>query len=605
VSSITLAPSGPEAPAARDAPVHPSSPDWTLWAVSVLSVLTALVAARHAGPVVDDSYITYRYAQNLAAGHGWAYNIGTTVHAATSPLYVLVLAGPIVIGLTPTMASNVISVLSVAVAATCTFVIVRRTGPTAAGVLAAVFVVANPWFPLYRGMETTMVIGLAAALIMTAFGPHVVRREWVVGLLAGTLLVARNDTLILVGIVGLLTLWTQRRVLWRAGLVAGGLIGTWSAIAWAWIGTPLPETLGAKIAQGRSGYWSASTMTTGWMPPIQDNGLWPWLVTLVVLAAIGTVGGLLRRDPARLVVITLVAWPAFHMLAYAVVLRVPGYYWYFGPVVFCLAALAGLGTAEVLAVAGRVNPRLVLVLATVTGVVFLALVVPRYTNGVNYEVYHRLALWIRANTEPDATVAATEIGYLGYVSERPIVDYLGLLDRVSADELARHDLQSWLYRTEPDVVVTHRPAWSLESPALAAPGFLHAYRLTAGSHGLWVFTKQAPLDPTASGSARATPLALLRGIADRGIDLDPADREALDAVIAALIQRNDLHEIALTHDGVHVDLVALLDWAAAAADADGIQMHPALQRSAFVDLAAKLRRAGSPVVPLTETLDER
>ena len=40
----------------------------------------------------DDSYITFRYSLNLAAGHGFVFNVGDPVLGTTTPLWTLVLA---------------------------------------------------------------------------------------------------------------------------------------------------------------------------------------------------------------------------------------------------------------------------------------------------------------------------------------------------------------------------------------------------------------------------------------------------------------------------------------------------------------------------------
>ena len=42
---------------------------------------------------MDDAWIYLRYARNLIEGHGWVYNIGEPVNAATSQLNTLLLAG--------------------------------------------------------------------------------------------------------------------------------------------------------------------------------------------------------------------------------------------------------------------------------------------------------------------------------------------------------------------------------------------------------------------------------------------------------------------------------------------------------------------------------
>ena len=40
----------------------------------------------------DDTYIKYRYAANIATGHGFVYNIGERVLGTTLPLFTLLLA---------------------------------------------------------------------------------------------------------------------------------------------------------------------------------------------------------------------------------------------------------------------------------------------------------------------------------------------------------------------------------------------------------------------------------------------------------------------------------------------------------------------------------
>ena len=58
-------------------------------------VLLALYAPTHNlfQNQYDDSYITYRYAVNLAQGHGLVFNVGERTDAASSFLYALILGG--------------------------------------------------------------------------------------------------------------------------------------------------------------------------------------------------------------------------------------------------------------------------------------------------------------------------------------------------------------------------------------------------------------------------------------------------------------------------------------------------------------------------------
>lgn len=70
--------------------------------VGVLSV-SIIIQAHSVGIVYDDAFITYRYAKNIAAGHGFVYNIGEKVLGTTTPLWTILLATGAVIGAKPEM----------------------------------------------------------------------------------------------------------------------------------------------------------------------------------------------------------------------------------------------------------------------------------------------------------------------------------------------------------------------------------------------------------------------------------------------------------------------------------------------------------------------
>src|SRR3954470_16170863 len=57
------------------------------------ALLAAVISARLAGKALDDFFITYRYAWNLAAGHGFTFNPGERVFGTTEPGLGLLLAG--------------------------------------------------------------------------------------------------------------------------------------------------------------------------------------------------------------------------------------------------------------------------------------------------------------------------------------------------------------------------------------------------------------------------------------------------------------------------------------------------------------------------------
>ena len=86
------------------------------------ALLAALLMAVHAwtfwgaGPL-DDDFICYRYALNLLAGDGLVFQPGELIEGFTNPLWVLLLAGALKLGIEPTFFSQVIGLLAAAVAA--------------------------------------------------------------------------------------------------------------------------------------------------------------------------------------------------------------------------------------------------------------------------------------------------------------------------------------------------------------------------------------------------------------------------------------------------------------------------------------------------------
>jgi len=89
---------------------------------TLLLVLCALLAGLHvasfrdSGPL-DDDFIHYRYARNLLAGEGLVYQPGERVEGFAAPLWILVLAAGMRLGVEPWTVSLLVSALCAALAA--------------------------------------------------------------------------------------------------------------------------------------------------------------------------------------------------------------------------------------------------------------------------------------------------------------------------------------------------------------------------------------------------------------------------------------------------------------------------------------------------------
>ncbi|HKQ57338.1 MAG TPA: hypothetical protein VJY35_05685, partial [Candidatus Eisenbacteria bacterium] len=86
------------------------TPGRVAFAVACLALLAGAWVFR--GHVVDDAYISYRYAEHVASGLGYVFNPGEPVEGASNLLWVLVLAGFHALGLHALPVSQVLGTLA-------------------------------------------------------------------------------------------------------------------------------------------------------------------------------------------------------------------------------------------------------------------------------------------------------------------------------------------------------------------------------------------------------------------------------------------------------------------------------------------------------------
>jgi hypothetical protein len=450
--------------------------------VLALLVVAALLLGMALHPLaVDDAFITYRYAQNLAAGNGFAYNVGRPILSTTAPLYALLLSIAAWLGIEPPAFANGLSAVALCVAAVILFALGTRERNPWVGALAALLFVTYPLLWLSLGLEMAVFLALALGAILAYRGG----RLYLTAALLALATLTRPDGLILTAVIAIDYAWRKwpRNVSGETGKAAGdfgrllGAAGVYAAITLpvlAWLtcqfGSPLPATLGAKVAQSELGVTGFYTDTTY----LQGLGILararlaqsPLYLLLVPAVAIG-LGVMWRRGQwVRLVV----AWGAAHLAGYTL-LGVAPYSWYYAPLVPALVCSAALGVVEsmrwvlgklgnwgvgvgMLWAAGMLAALLwsdVAMIQALDGPVPppddpVSKVLPEAKTGV----YEQAGRWLRDHTPAQALVGVTEVGIMGYYSGRPMIDFLGLLEPDVAAALGRGDLYWALLRYQPD-----------------------------------------------------------------------------------------------------------------------------------------------------------
>lgn len=389
----------------------------------------------------DDPFITYRYARQLAQGHGFVYNPGERVLSTTTPLFTLILAAGWFIWPDLPHLANLIGCFSLALGGLCLWLVARTWKQPAAGWAGLLL---YPTFPLLLqtlGSETPLYLAFCLGAIATYAGR---RYRWT-ALLAALAVLTRGDGILVALVLSLhYLLMVRNRIPWAALGIFAGITAPWFLFSWLYFGSPLPATLAAKQAQGSMAISQRFAVGLGTIAKPYMNSWAYWLEAFLVI--LGLVYLLWRARKFGIIL----TWTILYFVAYSV-LGVSRYFWYYAPLVPGWVALVGVGV-EGVAELGRTLSGVKITAPFNVNIghksVILGLLVclpfwayqSRQAHQIGTQVDSRVAIyqsigsWLRWNTPVSASVGALEIGIIGYYDDRRMVDFAGLIQ----PEVAAH-----------------------------------------------------------------------------------------------------------------------------------------------------------------------
>ncbi len=381
------------------------------------------------GPLdVDDAFITYRYAENLASGNGFVYNPGEQILGTSTPLYTLLLAAADLLGISTLTASAALNLVGSVAVVVLTMLLAQQLSESfGAALLAALYLLLQGSFMRYTmaGMETP----LYTCLILLTFWLILQERTQWAALVAALTALLRLDGVAVGGALFLADLLHHRRLRWRALLIYSLTLLPWTVFALLYFGTPIPHSMIAKQGHlktySTSRYWIWQTLFTG------RDGV---PTTLLAMLPVGLLTIFRRRSWSQGWT-TVVLWFLAYLTAYTLV-GIDYYEWYIVPLYPLLAIFVGTGLYTLWAAlsswrTAKPWPQLG---RYVGGAVLLFWLIPygqhTYVSIVSFQNYlidveeprNRAGRWIQAHTAPDATVYAGAIGHIGYYAERYIFD---------------------------------------------------------------------------------------------------------------------------------------------------------------------------------------
>lgn len=467
---------------------------------TAMVILAAVVArlgfALYTGFTADDAYITFRFADNIARGLGFVYNEGQRVFGTTTPLFTLLMALAAFFRFPLPAAALVVSI---AASAATAVVVYRFAVALRFRLLAFVPVLCYLLWPRSLPGETSGMETAVFTLLVTSalYFRYRVYDYYAVGMATLATLTRPEGALVLL-LVGI-AMWRRfPRRWWHYCVVAVSLIGPWVVFAWIYFGSPFPHTISAKTAL----YSHFGTMpffqSLEYLLALHSPFGWALLA-----AAVGGAVWLYRSQRfGRLELLWLAAMFAFYLFSGSRL-----FFWYVVPMypvylLFASAALVPLWNRLPANLQHAVGVRVALAI-----LILILLCAGAYRPAHYYREYQRslesmhrqVGYFLYAEAKPEEVVAAEDIGYIGYYSQRTILDRDGL---ISPEAVPYNRAGTYLH-----FVLDYRPDWvvaadpSPTSPFLDREEFVAHYRevrsFSTGDSSYRIFRRQ-PEPDTAS-----------------------------------------------------------------------------------------------------------
>ena len=441
------------------------------------------------GTMIDDAYITARYAQNLIDEGALVYNAGHRVLGVTCPLYALWISLLLIV--TPArLIGYTIGLSNVVMFAASALVLSRLT--VEIGSRVSLLIITLFAFHLrfvdnsISGMETSLfVLGTIGAVLLL----REKRFTWL-SLLLGSLVLVRPEGVVLIASVLAVVIALRLRLRIIDLLPGTAIILMWTVWSWLYYGSPIPHSVLSKC---------------GWVAPFSNQSVFGRIATLfstlslleapervtyshfigamipiLTVASISLflvgVRDLWRRRSVLLVFPALfIAYLGFYLIAKGR----PDFSWYGVPsglayLVTCVIGLAWVVRRWAGADARRrcfavALPAVVVGLFTVGCMIWTHTRLPYFhTMRSSYECAGE---YVHLNCAPDARVLVDELGMIGWSAHRFTDDLAGL---VSPEIFSYYESREWqvplcdvLREFSPDVVVICSPT---SRDLLGAPG---------------------------------------------------------------------------------------------------------------------------------------
>ena len=496
----------------------------------ILLVIIILVflfqAASFWALTIDDAYISGRYARNTASGKGLVFNPGERIMGYTNLLLVLFEAMIYKFGGDGIFFAKVVGLLSGFMILLLTYFLGRQFGgasPQGVGLLASALLVSSPLLALnsVMGLETCLFTALILGAILLIM-PGWLNESWTwkrhvsIAFLLFLATLTRPEGLGFAGIFilvqfipRLFRMIKTRYVNLKTALLSlswlyiyGFLLLPVLVLLTAYYGSPIPNTFLAKTAAGLAWqkYFAGVLYLAQW---ISQSGGEYWLIPLILLPF------LIAKEKKAVQAIGILCFLYLLYVIYSGGDWMPGYRFIMPviPMVYLLSSNAIVNLWQL--IQPKLTQLTTLSQGILASILFIAFISPSLSlfqsiqttvnsRSTGYQEAHLyIAEWLRDNSPPGSSVALMDIGLIGLVSDRYVIDITGLVNNdianlmhqdqgmISSSKPTADKIASLVLSKQPDfIVLAHNTpqldpfmGWSHDEAIYASTDFHSQYQL--------------------------------------------------------------------------------------------------------------------------------
>jgi hypothetical protein len=404
---------------------------------------------------LDDTYIFYKYAKNIADGNGYVFNLAEKVNATTSPLYTLILAflywilNPF-INVDFVIIGNLISIISIII---ILLSIKKLLNDDLKFSLFAMIFCAMPLIKFGFGMETF----LNLALIVYSTYLYANNKLTLASIFAGLAVLARLDSALFAVIIFLHYIIINRRFPPILSILVFLLvIIPWFIFSKIYFNSYLPTTIGAKLSQAQLGIFGDGFVFFTYSGRIVPGGYFS-IIILIAITLTSTIY-LIRKKISifnSTGISILMIWSITLLITYGFIIKAPPYSWYYTPYAIPISILLAVSLSGSLK-----SLKIKILFITIFFMIACILPIKSMFQGYNpkYLNFSRTAEWLNKNAVKGSLLAVDDIGILGfYYNKGKLVDAHGLINSEVTEHYRRKDYNWFLYHYKPEFIVHEYP----------------------------------------------------------------------------------------------------------------------------------------------------